>query len=310
MERQILIECGDVWFEFTKSKTGQLDFAGKVEGCVLKSELGGFQEIAGSAYFSPSYYVYVCDSLNMNPVLWISPDVDVSQTDEFDYLLHVGALLAAVNAGDSLLAGELYLRRRKTFEKFTPLTRYIIEEISVEILFSLCFGRMQNVNPNDIPIVFDSAFERLGFDPSCETLEQAFMRYFKKNTVTVTLPLVGTQFYYWDSEPEILEKLCDNLSAEDLFGAAKKIRKTKHDFYASLKTTVQAEPYNPHDVNAILVCIENIEAKICGNPGMEKAGHIRALAAKILRESKPKKLAYKSELARISDGQIVVRMEV
>ncbi len=309
MERQILIECGDAWFEFTKSRTGQLDFAGKVEGCISKSELDGFHEIASSTYFSPSFYIYVCDSLNMSPVLWIAPDVDVSRKDEFEYLLHVGALLAAVNAKDSLLAGELYLRRRNTFDQFTPLTQFIIEEISVEILFSLCFGRMQNVCPEDIPVVFDLAREKLSFDPSRESLEQAFMRYFKDKTVTVTLPLVGTQFYCWDPEPEVLERLCDNLSAEDLLGAASKIRKAKHDFYASLKTTVQAEPYNLHDVNAILVCIENIEAKICGNPGMEKAGHIRALAAKVLRVAKAKKMAYKAELTRLSGGQIVVKLE-
>jgi hypothetical protein len=73
---------------------------------------------------------------------------------------------------------------------------------------------------------------------------------------------------------------------------------------------VQAEPYNPHDKNAVLVCIEDIEAKINGNMGLEKAGHIRALAAKVLREAKPKKLVYKSSLASVSAGNIVVKVEV
>ena len=307
MDRQILIKCGERWFEFTKSKTGQLDFAGKVDGT---PRVDGWQEIAGSVYYSPTFYTFLSDKMNMTPLVYVADGVDISERDTYEYLLHVGALLSAVNAKDSLLAGELYLRRRKTFEQFAPLSQFIMEEISVEILFSLCFGKMQNVSPNEIPLVFNSAREKLCFDPSHETLEQAFMRFFKQNQISLTLPLVGTQFYFWDSEPEVLERLCDNLSADDLLGVARKIREAKHDFYASLEVRAQAEPYNPHDENSILVSIEDIAAKVSGNPGLEKAGHIRALAAKILREAKPKQMAYKAELASVSGNGIVVRVEV
>ena len=310
MVRQILIECGSNWFEFTKSKTGQLDYAGKIEGIVASSELEGFQCFAGSTYFSPSFYTYISDEMNMIPCVYVADGVDVSDLETYDYLVHAGTLLAAVDSNDSLLAGELYLRRRKTFEKFPQLIQFIMKDLSVEILFSLCFGRMQNIEPDDIPLVFNAAREKLGFDPSREDLDQAFMRWFKSNSSILTLPLVGTNFYNWNSAPEVLARLCDNLSLDDLTTHAEKIRRAKHSFYASLRTTVQAEPYNPHDKNAVLVCIENIETKINGNMGLEKAGHIRALAAKVLREAKPKKLVYKSSLASVSAGNIVVKVEV
>lgn len=309
MKKQILVECGAVWFEFTKSRTGQIDFAGKVEGGVKPEELSGFQELAGSAYFSPSFYAYICGALNFTPTLWIAPDVDVSDAETLSYLVHVGALLAAVEAKDSLLAGELYLRRSDIFDKFVQVTQFIISELCVEILFSLCYGRMQNVEPEDVPLIFDCAQEKLEYDPSRESLEQAFMRWFKKGGRLVTLPLVGTQFYNWNAEPKLLNKLCDNLGAENLLERAQKIRSTKSELYASLKVFAQAEPYNPYDENSILVCVEGIESKISGNPGLEKAGHIRALAAKIIRLSNKKKLSYKAELARIGGGQVVVRME-
>ena len=126
------------------------------------------------------------------------------------------------------------------------------------------------------------------------------------------LVLVGTCYYDWEDEmcPYVLEKLCDNLSAENLLGDAKKIRGAKHDFYKSLECAVQAEPYNPHDRNAIIVCIENPGAKISGNPGLEKAGHIRALAAKIIREAKPKKMSYGGKLCTLSDSTICVKVTV
>lgn len=310
MARQILIECGSRWFEFTKSKTGQLDYAGKIVGSIARSELEGFQCFAGSTYFSPSFYTYISDEMNMTPLVYVADGIDVSDPETYDYLVHAGALLAAVDSDESLLAGELYLRRRKTFEKFPQLTQFIMKDLCVEILFLLCYGRMQNITPDDIPLVFNSAREKLEYDPSRETLDQAFMRWFKDGNCTLTLPLVGTNFYDWNSAPEVLNRLCDNLSTEDLISHAEKIRRAKHGFYASLRTTVQAEPYNPHDKNAILVCIENIEAKINGNMGLEKAGHIRALAAKVLREAKNKKLVYKSSLASVSAGNIVVKVEV
>lgn len=127
MSKQILIRCGESWFEFTKSRTGQLDFLGKVEGTA--PDVSGWQEISGSTYFSPSFYVFISDKMNMTPLVYVADGVEISDCDVYDYLLHVGALLCAVDSKDSLLAGELYLRRRETFERFAPLTQYIYGRI-------------------------------------------------------------------------------------------------------------------------------------------------------------------------------------
>ena len=311
MNAQILIKTANDWFEFSKSKTGQLDYVGKWEKND-KPRVDDAQEFISSTYFSPAWYVFIQGELNCNPTVYVAPDVDVSDKDLFDYLVHIGPVLAAVEAKDSLLAGELFLRRREVFEKYAQLTQYILEPLCVEILFSLCYGKMNNLEPDDIPLIFENAKKKLEFDSSRENLDQALMRYIKKNSVTLSLPLVGTNFYHWDDdlEPEALSKLTDNLSPEDLPAAAEKIRKAKQSFYESLKVSVQAEPYNRVDKNSILVCIENVEAKLFGNPGLEKAGHIRALAAQIIRESKPKKMSYDCKLSSLSRREIVVQFTV
>lgn len=112
---------------------------------------------------------------------------------------------------------------------------------------------LHNLKPESFEVVYETAIEKLDYDSSRESIEQALTRYFKKNTATITLSLVGTCFYNWNAEPYALEKLTDNLSREDLSGTAEKIRKAKHSFYESLETVVQAEPYNLHDNNSILV---------------------------------------------------------
>lgn len=308
-EKQILIDCGKNWFEFSKSRTGQLDYCGKVEN-PLRLNVENYQKFASSTYFTPSYYVFLQDELNCTPRIYVSPETDVSDKDTFDFLLHVGALLCAVEAKDSLLAGELYLRRKKSFDKFARLAQFIIEPISAEILFSLLFGRLYDMEENEIPLVLDAAKKKLSYRCESETLEQAFVRYFKENEVCLTLPVVGMNYHCWSPYSEYLDGLAENLKAEDLLGQAEKIRKAKYDFYSSLEITVQAEPYNPADENAVAVMAECIDAKIAGNPGLEKAGYVRATAAKIIRAAKPEKMSFKAQLLRIDSRNVVVKIEV
>ena len=306
---QILIKNGDSWFEFSKSKTGQLDYEGLWEYTDLP-HVKGYQELASSTYFTPAWYIYLQDDLNNSSKVYFSPETDISDKNVFAFLTHVGPLLAAVEAKDSLLAGELYLRRKDIFEAFTPLTQYILEPLSVEILFSLVYGRMRNVDIEEIPLIFDVAKKKLGYDSAKESLDQSFMRYFKENTVTLTLETVGISHHSWDSYSEFLDNMADNLNPDDLIETAEKIRKAKHNFFASLETAVQAEPYNPVDKNAISVLIENIDSKITGNPGLEKAGYLRALAASVIRQAKNEKLSYNGKLVRLSDRDIVVQVTI
>lgn len=308
MKPQILINCEENWFEFSKSKTGQLDYVGKVK-FLEQPNLKEYNKYSSSTYFSPSWYIFLSDNLNSFPAVYALKDIDISDADIFSYLTHIGALINAIESKDSLLAGELYLRRQYIFDKFAPLTQYVIKDFSVEILFSLCFGRLIEVLPEKIPLIYDSAIKKLNLEPS-ESLEQGFIRYLKQNELCISLPLVGTQFYNWDSSPNVLEHLTDNLFCDNLLERAEKIRYIKHNFYENLETVVQAEPYNHADKNSILTCIENIESKINGNVGLEKVGHIRALASKVIRLAKPSKINFDGKLLRLSHRDIVVQVTV
>ena len=254
--------------------------------------------------------MFLQDGLNCTPRIYVSPETDVSDKDTFDFLLHVGAMLCAVEARDSLLAGELYLRRKKSFDKFARLTQFIIEPISAEILFSLLFGRLYDMEEKEIPLVLDAGKKKLPCICESETLEQAFVRYFKENKVCLTLPVVGMNYHRWSPYSDFLDGIAENLKAEDLLGQAEKIRKAKHDFYSSLEIAVQAEPYNPADENAVAVMAECIDSKIAGNPGLEKAGYVRATAAKIIRAAKPEKMSFKAELLRIDCRNVVIKIEI
>ena len=86
---------------------------------------------------------------------------------------------------------------------------------------------MENIIPDSIPLVFNTAQKKMDLDQSRESLEQAFIRYFKETSCTVTLPLVGTQYYSWNAAPEVLDRLCDNLAVDDLLCHAEKIRRAK-----------------------------------------------------------------------------------
>lgn len=55
---------------------------------------------------------------------------------------------------------------------------------------------------------------------------------------------------------------------------------------------------------------ESIDAKIAGNPGLEKAGYVRAAAAKIIRAAKPEKMSFKAQLMRIDWRNVVLKIEL
>lgn len=307
--KQILIKGGKNWFEFSKSRTGQLDYVGKVaDGETVNVD--GYQKIESSAYFSLGYYLYLQDELNCSPVVFISSETDISDKDSYDFLLHVGALLCAVEAKNAFLAGMLYWRRRKSFEKCAKLSQFIMQPLAAEILFALVYGQFNAVCEEDVPLVFDEAKKLLGFNPAKEDLEQAFVRYFKTEKRVLTLPVVGTNYHHWSPHSEIFENLLQNITPNEFESQVKNIYKAKRNSYESLSVALQAEPYNPADKNAIAVMIENIDDKLAGNSIHEKAGYIRATAAQIIRAAKPETMAFAAKLVQLSEREIVVKIEV
>lgn len=301
---QIFIEAGKNYYGFSMSMTGQLDYQGR-QDFVKKPDFSDYERIVSSPYFTPCYYTYLDEKLNHKCAVYFK-DVDISNPDVISFLTHVGPLLDAVEAGDTLLAGELYLRRRDVFNRHSQLTKYILGKAAAGILFSICFGRMNTIAPEAIPLVFEAAKEQLSFDPAKESLEQALVRYLADRKENITVQVVGTHHYDWDPCAPYLENLANNIKAEDLASQMEAIRKATHDFYADLECSVQAEPYNNTDKNAIAVFIEDTCSKFVGNCGMKKAGYVRAIGAKLLRDAQPKRMSWGGRLMRISGNSYVV----
>ncbi|MBO7430201.1 MAG: hypothetical protein J6U56_04215 [Spirochaetia bacterium] len=301
---QILIEAGKNYYGFSMSETGQLDYQGKQE-FLKHPDLSDYERIVSSPYFTPCYYTYLDDKLNHKCAVYFK-DADISNPDVISFLTHVGPLLDAVESGDTLLAGELYLRRRDVFNRQSQLTKYILGKAAAGILFSICYGRINNIAPDAIPLVYDAAKKQLSFDPAKESLEQALVRYLADRKENITVQIVGTQHYNWDPCTPYLGNLANNIKAEDLSSQLEAIRKATHDFYAGLECSVQAEPYNNADKNAIAVFIEDTCSKFAGNCGMKKAGYVRAIGAKLLRDAQPKRMSWGGCLVRIADNSYVV----
>lgn len=301
MGTQILVFDGNEWFEFGMSKTGQLDYLGKWMNND-RPDVEGWQVICSSDYYTASMYLFVEERLRCCPVVYVAPGVDVSDKNVLSYLVHVGALLCAVEAKDSLLCGELITKRYCAFECYSKITQFIIEPLAPEILFSMAYGKLKNISPESCEIIYKAAVKKLKYDSSTETLEKAYLRYIKKNNMTVTLELVGTQYCDWVS---------DFVNDDTLvLGNMKENALQKNKVYESAKVYVQAEPYNVHDRNSIVCMIENLWYKASGIDSAQKAGHIRALAAAIIREAKPEKISFNAKLVRVWYDGIVVKVEL
>lgn len=329
-------------YVFSRSLTGMLDYAGAAEAHEIPQAdehgvYAGFQKVEASNYFSCSWYTFLPKDLQAEISVLIPDDVNDLDTNHYSFLLHVGALLMAVEQGDPLLVAELLHRRPYVFSAFTPIVLHIVKPVAAEALFAWTYGRMNgnesfaNTYQGNSPIstgeedvgviLFHAAKSALKPNPAAETPKAMFIRYFKerfeeKIPTTLTIGLVGANNHKWvDGFKDLDNAVTDALGAGFMVDASA-VGGRKQQFLESLAITMQAETYNPHDHNAIVVNIDDISAKLKGVGGKSKAGYIRAIGAAILRKALPGQLSYSARLWRVGatpdwfENAIVLKVKI
>lgn len=298
------------YYAFTQSVTGTLDFIGKTE----KPDISDYQEIESSTYFSPAWYAYLPTFLQAEIHVLFKDSVNLNDANLFAYLTHIGAVLLAVEQKDGLLVAELLHRRTQIFFQFLTLTLYIVKPVASLALFAWLYGRFSHssgfqkmfqqgiLSPTSdtAEILFAAARDELSPEPGKETVDEMFIRYLKEiGHGEFTIGTVGTDYHAWNSQNKALNAFLHEAIGKDFLRGESLVRERKNKFYSELKVSVQAEPYNPYDPNAIGVAIEDVSEKLFGNGGKSKAGYIRATGAAILRRAFPKKFAYSANIARL-----------
>jgi hypothetical protein len=318
------------FYAFSRSETGILDFNGTATPSA--SELSQMQSVEGSRYFTPSWYTYLPQELQAEILVYIPANIDNMDAGQYSFLLHVGALLLAVQVRDGLLTAELLRRRSMVFANFTPLVLHIVKPIAAEALFARIYGGFTGegefkqvyqtnaaiaTGETDVSaILFAAARDSLKPEPEKESPEEMFIRYFREcGNADLTIGIVGASCHPWIDGVEKFGVISDAAISfhfgDDPYAAGKK----QQELFASLKAMVQAEPYNPHDHNAICVSIDDLESVLKGIPSKSKAGYIRATAAAILRKARPNLFSYGSKLWRLGanpehfENSIVMRLK-
>ena len=315
-------------YAFSRSVTGILDYAG--ETTPIDDELSQMQCVDGSAYFTPSWYTYLPSELQATINVYLPLDVENLDASQYSFLLHVGALLLAVKERDGLLVSELLRRRPTVFANFLPLVLHLIKPVAAEALFAYVYGGFRGdsgfvqvykanapiaTGETDVSaILLAAAKDVLKPNPEKESPEEMFIRYFREaDAFDFTIGLVGATNHPWVAGIEKYESVVKTATAFRFFDDAA-VGDKSLEFFESLATRVQAEPYNPHDHNAISVSIDDLGAKLKGMQTKSKAGYLRATGAGILRKALPNLFAYGSKLWRLGadpsffENSIVVRI--
>ena len=317
-------------YAFSRSVTGILDYAGEATPTV--DDLSQMQCVEGSAYFTPSWYTYLPNELQASVNVYLPSNVENLDVGQYSFLLHVGALLLAVQERDGLLVAELLRRRSMVFANFLPLVLHIVKPVAAEALFAHVYGGFRGDNgfetlyktnapistgETDVSaILFAAARDVLKPEPGKETPEEMFVRYFSEtDSFDFTIGIVGATNHPWVSSIEKFESAAKAAAAFHFFDDSTKVAAKSLAIYDSLTTRVQAEPYNPHDHNAISVSIDDLGAVLKGMQTKSKAGYLRATAAAILRKARPNLFAYGSCLWRLGanpdyfENAIVLRIK-
>lgn len=317
-----------MFYGFSRSATGILDLVNGASA--TDDELSQMQCVDGSAYFTPSWYMYLPKELQATINVYLPNDVKNLDVGQYSFLLHVGALLLAVDEYDGLLVAELLRRRAAVFANFLPLVLHLIKPVAAEALFAYVYGGFRGDSDfaqiykanapistgetNVAAILLEAAKETLKPNPEKESPEEMFIRYFREvEFFDFTIGLVGATNHLWIAGIEKYESVVKTATAFRFFDDAA-VGSKSQEFFESLATKVQAEPYNPHDHNAISVSIDDLSARLKGMQSKSKAGYLRATGAAILRKARPSLFAYGSKLWRLGadpsffENSIVIRI--
>ena len=145
-----------------------------------------------------------------------------------------------------------------------------------------------------------------------------FIRYFKgdgNRKFNFTMGIVGAANHPWVDSIEKFERISGAATGFHFADDPEKAGKKRSEIFESLKVKVQAEPYNPHDHNAVSVFIDDLESVLKGARSKCKAGYLRSTGAAILRHARPNLYSYESSLWRIGgnpdyfENAIIVRLK-
>lgn len=325
-------------YEFTRSETGILDYAGDVskdfEGDVGKkyNDPKKMQRLNSSLYFSPSWYTYLHNNFAANISIYIPKKIRELDTNQYSFLVHVGAILLAIQEKDSLLVAELLNRRSSVFAEFVPIMQHILKPIAAEALFAWVYGSFKGLGKfpqlyeseesvkigetDTAAILFAAARDALKPEPDTESPEKMFTRFFSQDIpFDFTIGIVGASNHPWIDSLEEFNQITQEATALGFASDNLATGIKRQEFLEKLSTSVQVESYNPHDSNAISVSIDDPMAILKGFPGKSKAGYIRATGAAILRKARPSQYTFEASLKRIGktpswqDNTIVLRIK-
>ncbi len=218
----------------------------------------------------------------------------------FTWLSNIAPLLLAIENKDSLLAAELFNKKSFIFMQYPKTTIKLLEDISVEGLFSWIWGRFDEKAMQDLHSIFEgkctknfehwgvaetfftSARRRLDISQNrFESIDECMTRFLKTHPGTkLTLGIVGSNHY------RSIEKKLHEIQDK---------KKNPVDIFSSTRTFIEAETNNAFDKNAVALYIEPLQDSDINTV----SGYVRKSGAELLRKAYPNKLRFSSRLARL-----------
>jgi len=315
----------DYSWNFVQCSTGRIQFAGKTIIAGGKKNVVSVAQsyrkhplqnkpkftLETNPFFSALWYTYLPAKLLADTCVEVRGSTKRLDDTLFAWFTHIAPLLLAIENQDSLLAAELFHKKAAVFMKFPAITLQLLEAVAVEGLFSWVWGSFDTnaladlekilhgkcvKNPAEWGVAeafFTAGRRRLDIPSnSSETADEFMARYLRTHRGTkITLGIVGSKHYRWT------EKSVNRL---DRVSGSKN---TWQKLFSKAQSTLQAEPDNPHDPNAVAVYLEHPSEHLVGLSGKIHSGYLRKTSASILRIAQPHKLTYKACLARLGNTQ-------
>ncbi|GEM_PF-6748684 len=294
---------GERW-TFKRSATGVMDLDPKDEDPEILGMVGTERLVANPRVVGEGDFWCTWGPHHTEIRIWAWPERTTSELgeEELRFLTVIPGLLLAIKNGDSWMAFHTFRRLWYLADSFRSLAKYLGKPLIGPALLAGWWGdgfnppaleRGVSLNPVEAAFIETLGWESLASVPVDD--RPSFLLKHTLESVGLTVPLVGMQYAAWENEGlERIAKAWRKLEQDNFFDPGVRLKLTS--LFGQIHVSVQAEPWNKYDPNALKVSLTD------ANGSWFEAGFLRRTLAALLAKTYPGRKTYPAELVRIENG--------
>ncbi len=316
-----ILRFADATEVFRESETGVLDLVSREPPGSQVEPDGGVGAVIDEVVVEAEYYppiIYQSSELIPTEFRYtcIRRDESVIRNSEIaDFFIRYPVLRRVVKQGDYVAAARI-LRRSRKLRPFVHLVRYLFHEnlflVYTMEIFHRFYGGGDRQEDDITPLLAycRNVVTTRDAEESGQESARAVQRYLRTHESGLVLPVVGT--FARSTARDISDEISAHIRRarqDTLLQDDSRAGKRLDAYLQSILVEIRHEPQNPYDTNALAVWVK-LPPILSGldSSSFRHAGYLKREIAAVLAPLIPEDIRFSATLARITEGELDVRV--